>query len=133
MNNRSDEKGVALFFALVFILILSVLCVSIMFLSQSETWSSLNYRMTTQGRYGAEDGLNTAANFIVGGSYTAPTTGGTDSLANYDMTKSPVQYNGSPVVLSTSTIQANFPVSSVVTAYKNASSGSGTMGNTTVN
>src|ERR1700722_4197472 len=79
MNKRSNQKGVALFFALIVILILSVLCVSIMFLSQSETWSSLNYRMTTQGRYGAENGLNTAANFIVSSSYTAPTTGGADS------------------------------------------------------
>ena len=133
MNKRSNQKGVALFFALVFILILSVLCVSIMFLSQSETWSSLNYRMTTQGRYGAENGLNTAANFIVGGSYTAPTTGGSDSLANYDMTKSPVQYNGKAVVLSTTTSQANYPVAAVETAFKNAAAGTVTMGTTTVN
>jgi hypothetical protein len=41
MPKRSGQKGMALFFALIFILILSVLGVSIMFVSQAETWSSL--------------------------------------------------------------------------------------------
>ena len=68
---RSSQKGIALFFALMFILIVSVLGVSIMFVSQLETWSSLNYREMTQARYGAEAGLNSAANFIVN-TYCAP-------------------------------------------------------------
>ena len=35
-----------------------------MTLGQSETWSGVNYRMMTQARYGAESGLNAAANFL---------------------------------------------------------------------
>lgn len=129
---RSNQRGVALLFALIFVLILSVVGVSIMFLSQSETWSSLNYRMMTQTRYGAEAGLNSAASYLVN-TYTAPITGGSDPLSNYNMGTSPVQYSGNPVVLSSTTSQSNYPVASVETAFKNAVQGSLTEGNTTVN
>lgn len=132
VTKRSNQKGVALFFALIFILILSVVGVSIMFLSQSETWSSLNYRMMTQTRYGAEAGLNSAANYLVN-QYAAPATGGSDPLSNYTTTTSPVQYGGNPVVLSTTSSQSNYPVASVETAFQSAAQGSITEGNVTVN
>ncbi len=131
MDKRVNEKGVALIFAVILVLILSVMGVSIMFLSQSETWSSLNYRMMTQARYGAEAGLNTAANYIVN-NYTAPTTLGTDPLSNYDMTKSPVQFGGNPVVLSTTQSLSNYPIAAIETAFQTAAQGSLTDGKTTV-
>ncbi len=62
---RSNQKGSALIFALIFILVLSVTAASLMFLSQSETWASMNYRMMTQARYGAEAGIHAAANYIM--------------------------------------------------------------------
>lgn len=63
-SKRPRQKGMALFFAIIFVLILSVLSVSILFVSQAETWSSLNYLEMTQTRYGAEAGLNSASDYI---------------------------------------------------------------------
>jgi type IV pilus assembly PilX-like protein len=105
-----QQKGVALIFALIFLLILSASAAALMFLAQYETWGSMNYRLMTQGRYGAEAGINSAANYLMF-IYTPPGGPG-DPLANYDMTKSPVQFNGADVVLST-TGNANYPSGAV--------------------
>ena len=118
-KKRSNQKGSALVFALILVLVLSVMGTSLMFLSQSETWSSMNYRMMSQSRYGAESGLSLAADFLVN-KYTAPATGGADPLSNYNTTVSPVTYNGQPVVLSSISGQSNYPAGAVVTAFRNA-------------
>ena len=76
---RSKQKGAALIFAMIFVLVLSIMAASLMFLSQSETWSSMNYRLMTQSRYGAEAGLHAAANYFMN-SYTLPNTTGSDPL-----------------------------------------------------
>src|ERR1700733_1863290 len=143
MTKRSSQKGIALFFALIFILILSVLGVSIMFVSQMETWSSLNYREMTQARYGAEAGLNSAANYIVNtfcapGNSTcsngnAPASGDTVSLYNTNVSPVTLVSNGSTVTLSTTSSASNYPVASVETAFQTAALGSVAAGNTTVN
>ena len=143
MPKRPSQKGIALFFALIFILIVSVLGVSIMFVSQLETWSSLNYREMTQARYGAEAGLNSAANFIVN-TFCAPgnttcTNGaspaGGDTLPLYNTNVSPVTLvsNGAAVTLSTTSSASNYPVASVETAFRSAALGSIAAGLTTVN
>ena len=62
---RSNEKGTAMLFAIILVLVLSVMAASMMFLSQSETWSSMNYRLMTQARYGAEAGIHATANFLL--------------------------------------------------------------------
>jgi Tfp pilus assembly protein PilX len=133
-KRNKNQKGSALILVLVMILVLSVMGTSMMFLSQSETWSSMNYRMMSQSRYGAESGLSVAADFIVN-SYTAPTAGGADPLGNYNTTVSPVTYNGQPVVLSSVAGNSNYPIGSVVTAFRNALStpGSVAAGSTPVN
>src|SRR5713101_4497462 len=105
-----QQKGVALIFALIFLLILSASAAALMFLAQYETWGSMNYRLMTQGRYGAEAGINSAANYLMF-TYAPPGSPG-DPIANYDMTKSPVQANGADVVLST-TGNANYPSGAV--------------------
>jgi type IV pilus assembly protein PilX len=134
VKKRSNQKGSALLFALIMILVISVMGTSLMFLSQSETWSSMNYRMMSQARYGAESGLSVAADFILN-NYTAPATAGADPLGNYNTNVSPVTYNGQPVVLSSISGQSNYPVGAVVTAYRNALTNPGSLaaGNTTVN
>ncbi len=131
---RSKQKGSALLFALILVLVLSVMGTSLMFLSQTETWSSSNYRMMSQARYGAESGLSVAADYIVN-TYTAPTAGGADALGNYNTNVSPVTYNGQPVKLSSISGQSNYPVGAVVTAFQNAlkTPGSVSAGNTKVN
>src|SRR5712692_3861048 len=102
-----QQKGVALIFALIFLLILSASAAALMFLAQYETWGSMNYRLMTQGRYGAEAGINSAANYLMF-TYAPPGSPG-DPIANYDMTKSPVQANGKDVVLSTTPADSNYP------------------------
>jgi len=118
--------------SLIFLLVLTVVGASLMLLSSSETWSSMNYRMMTQSRYGAESGVSVAANYIMN-TYVAPSAAGADSLASYDTTKSPVQFGGQPVVLSSdSAVASNYPVGSVVTNFQTAMTTPGfvTAGNT---
>ena len=132
---RNNQKGSALIMSLIFLLVLSVVGASLMFLSQSETWSSMNYRMMTQARYGAESGVSAAANFIMNG-YVAPAAAGVDNLATYDITKSPVQFGGRAVVLSANNaVPSNYPVAGVITNFQNAMNNPGfvTAGNTRVN
>ena len=131
---RSNQKGVALIFALIFILVLSVTAATLMFLSQSETWSSMNYRLMTQSRYGAEAGLHAAANYFMN-NYALPGSAG-DPLSAYDMTKSPVTLaaGGSPIALGSTMngISSNYPVGTVLTNFNTASQGSLTGGNNTI-
>ncbi len=130
---RSNQKGSALIFALIFILVLSVSAASLMFLSQSETWASLNYRLMTQSRYGAEAGINATANYIMF-QYTLP-GGGADPITAYTYQDvSPVTVGGTPVFLSSlHGVSANYPVGAVQTAFNTASSGSLTSSGNNVN
>ena len=91
---------------------MSVLGASLMFLSQTETFAGLNYRMMTMARYGAETGVQKAANFLYDAAkYTKPGTTGADLLASYDCTGSPVKDNGLPVLLSAiDGVASNYPV-----------------------
>src|SRR6201997_2622844 len=137
--NRKNEKGVALILALILLLIVSVMAVSLMFISQTETWASMNYKLMSQSRDGAEGGINAAANYIIN-SYTPPASSGTDLLSNYNNSVSPVQYpatsaSGNDVILATSNSSqsSNYPVASVKTAFGSNAQNSLTAGNITVN
>jgi hypothetical protein len=70
-----SERGVALFLALILISTLSVLSVSLMFLAQCESFSSGNYRLRTQARYGAEAGVQKTADYILN-TYSSATAAG---------------------------------------------------------
>jgi Tfp pilus assembly protein PilX len=122
--SHSSERGIAMVLALFMVLVLSVLGSSLMFVSQTETWSSLNYRLTSQARYGAESGLHRAANYML---YTYPAPGTVaDPLAAYNMNTSPVTLvaNGRPVVLSSDPARpSNYPVAATVTAFNAATTG----------
>ena len=60
---RSNENGFAMILALFMVLTMSILASSLMFVSQTETWSSMNYRLMSQARYGAESGIQKTANW----------------------------------------------------------------------
>src|ERR1700758_771177 len=108
--SRKNEKGVALILVMILLLVLSVMAVSLLFVGQSETWASMNYRMMTQARYGAEAGINQTANYIQN-TYAQPTTA---QMTNFITPASPVTYGNSPVLLSAnSAFNSNYPVSSV--------------------
>ncbi len=130
--NRAKERGVALILTLILLLVMSVMAVSLMFLSQTETWSSMNYRLMSQARYGAEAGLNKTANYLVY-SYTPPGTAN-DPLGSYATNVSPVTSGGNPVILSAnSAVTSNYPASSVQSSFSTVGQGSLTAGNVPVN
>jgi hypothetical protein len=140
-RSRKKEKGAALILAMIFVAVLTIMGVSMMFLSQSETWSSLNYRLMTQARYGAEAGIHVAADYLTNGTGTGytPPGGAGDPLIGYNMNVSPVTpavANGNPVYLgfTMNGVSANYPaVSSVTSAFNTATTGSVPAGSNTVN
>lgn len=127
---RNDE-GIALVLALLFMLAFSSLGAAVMVLSRTETFSSLNYRMMSQARYGAESGVHKAAHYLLN-TYALPGSL-SDPTSNYDTTVSPVTYLGQPVVLSAMTdVAANYPVTAVQAAFAAAAQGTLPAGQTTV-
>ena len=129
-----NEQGIALVLSLFLIAAMSVIGASLMVLSQTETFSSANYRLMSQARYGAESGIQVAVNYLLN-TYTAP--GGSnfaDPLSNYDMTVSPVKSvaNGQPVVLSAVQANSNYPVPAVATGFSTATTGSLPAGRATI-
>jgi len=83
---KRDEQGIALVITLFLMAALSALAVSLMFLSQTETASSRNYRTMSQARYAGEAGVHRALNFLITpASYSSPT-----SLTGYGTNYSPV-------------------------------------------
>jgi Tfp pilus assembly protein PilX len=132
-NLRNSEQGTALIVSLLLMTTLSLLGATMMFLAQTETASSINYRLMSQARYGAESGVHAATNFLLNnGTYVKPSTGGADPMNNYITTVSPVTYNGNPVVLSANAaVPSNYPIAAVRTAFA-AIAGTVAAGNGTV-
>ena len=135
-NHKRDdrERGIALVLALFLMSAMSVLAASLMFLSQTETYASMNYRMMSQARYAGEAAVQKASDFLLDSAqYTVPGSV-SDPLSNYNFTVSPVTYNGQPVILSAVASQAsNYPASAVQTAFNTAAQGTLAAGNTSVN
>src|SRR6185369_6911549 len=124
---RSGEKGVALVFTLFLMAALSAMAVSMMFLAQTETSASRNYRTMSQARYAGEAGVHKALNYLVY-SYTAPSV-----ITSYGTAASPyVTYSGNPVVLSYDSTLSNYPDAAVKTAFAAAAQGSLAVGTGTV-
>lgn len=121
-----SERGVAMIVALFMVLAMSVIGSSLMFVSQTETVSSHNYRLMSQARYGAESAVHRAANFVVtAASYTPPgTANAADAMTAYVRTGSAVQYDNQDVVLSAGLGTAQYPVANVKTAFAAAGQGS---------
>src|SRR5262245_28254677 len=98
--SRHAERGVALVLTLFLVSAASVIAAALMFLSQTETYASMNYRMMSQARYAAESGVQKAANYLfdIGASpkYSPPSS--VADLALYNRNVSPVQYNNAPVI-----------------------------------
>ncbi len=116
-----NERGIAMAVAMLLLMTLSVLGASLMFLAQTESASSISYRLMTQARYGAESGIQSAANYLLN-AYTLPGGPG-DPLSNYDLTSSPVKstINGNPIVLTSDpNVTSNYPAGAVQTAFSGA-------------
>lgn len=114
---HQNDAGVALVVTLLLALALSAIGGSLLMLSNTETYASMNYRMMSQARYGAEAGVLRAANYLTQ-TYVDPGQNAGDPLANYNMAVSPVTYNGAPVVLSADPEQpSNYPYAPAQTAF----------------
>jgi Tfp pilus assembly protein PilX len=147
MNTHNNERGMAIVIALFLMAILTALGTSLMFLSQTETYATMNYRMMSQARYAAEAGVQKASNFLLDPvQYSVPPA---SVAVLFDNTKSPVVcISGCPnsdpnnpnhwVILSatTSTQPSNYPVAAVQTAFNDAfhtgANGKLTAGNATL-
>ena len=116
--------------AVLFVLALSAVGSAMVVLARTEAYSSMNYRMMSQSRYAAESGVHKTINHLLN-SYARPGSVA-DPLANYNMTVSPVTFNGQPVVLSTIPgVASNYPVAAVATAFAAAAQGNLAIGPTT--
>lgn len=110
-----NERGVALVITLFLMAALSALAVSLVFLSETETSASRNYKTMSQARYAAEAGVHRAVNYLLLDTFKANMT---SNLASFDLRQSPVTYNGSAVVLSaTSGVSSNYPDATVAGAF----------------
>ena len=117
-----SEDGAALILVLLFMLAVSAMGAAMVTLSRTESYASMNYRMMSQTRYGAESGVHRAINYLLN-TYALPGGAG-DPLSNYNMTVSPVTYLNQPVVLSSMTgVAANYPSSTVRDAFAAAVQG----------
>ena len=119
---RDNQNGSALIFALILLLVLSAMAGSLMFLSNSETYSSMNYRMMTEARYGAEAGVHAAANFLMSPNYVPPAAPPGGNFNGYTTNVYPVQTAaGAPVILTTiSGQQGTYPDGQMAAAFQNA-------------
>ena len=131
-DNGRGERGMAMLVALFMVLILSVLGSSLIFVSRTETLSSLNYKTMSQVRYAAESGVNDTVNYLLW-TYTPPGSV-TDPIVNYNLSTSPVEWGGAPVVLSSepANYAPHYPVSTVTAAFDTATKGSLAVGIGTV-
>ena len=114
---RHNERGLALVIVMFMVMTMSLVGASLVFVSRTETLSSLNYQTITQSRYAAEAGISAATNYFLN-TYVAPTTAGADPIGAYDITQSPVRWNNAPVVLSSDpAVNSNYPVVAVRNAF----------------
>src|SRR5579862_1830999 len=131
MNRAQNEKGVALILALLLVLATSVIAISLVSVSRTEGFSSMNYRLMSQSRDAAEGGVHKAANFLMN-SYGKPGTV-SDPMSNYTTTTSPVTDSSHhSIVLSAGNGSANYPVSGTQSSFSTAAQGSVTAGSSNV-
>jgi len=125
---KKSDAGVALILAMLVILVLSVLAASIIFVTQSQVWTSFNYRLTTECRYAAEGGVHQTMNWIqntyASPAYVSPAT----PFPGFNISTYPVQcvaascaVNGGAVVLAgDTTFNYPDPTGTIAPAYKAA-------------
>jgi len=116
-NKMNRQRGVALIIALLTLFVLTALAAAVIFATQTQTWSTTNYKAMLQARYAAESGAQNTLNWLRY-TYTGPT-----SMTAYDLTKYPVQDSAThnPIVLSAMTgVTANYPDATIQSAFSSA-------------
>src|SRR5688572_7575226 len=126
-RTRTNNRGFALVGALFMVLIVSVIGSSLVFVSRTETLSSLNYKTMSQGRYAAESGIHRTANYLM---FSYDVAG--VNVGDFDTSVSPVEYDGAEVVLSSNADLSNYPDDDVVEEFAAASTGTLAMSDASV-
>ncbi len=109
-SSLTRENGIALIMALICLAVISTLAVGVMFSTQSEIWTSSNYRATTQARYLAEAGAQQAINYIQSAPYTPPAAFTITGQTTFNLNSVPitVQATGQPLILATGGMTAPY-------------------------
>jgi PilX N-terminal len=124
---RDNQRGIALVLALLLTSVMSVLAVTLMFLSQTETRATMNYRMMTQARFAGEAGVQRAAAYLTDSVHTLAMSAVVPLL---ETSSSPVLYDGNPVVLKADADSSNFPLDAMKTGFAALAQGALTSGST---
>ena len=113
--NRKNEQGIALVITLFLMATLSALAVSLMFLSQTETSASRNYKTMSQARYAGEAGVHKAMNYLMSTAYT--NTVNTALFSGLQWNNVPVKNSGNDVLLSFVAADSNYPDTKIGRAH----------------
>ena len=128
--NCKNEQGIALVITLFLMATLSALAVSLMFLSQTETSASRNYKTMSQARYAGEAGVHKTMNYLMSTAYT--NTVNTALFSGLNTNNVPVKNSGNDVVLSSVAADSNYPDTTVKTAFAAAAQGTLAAGSATL-
>jgi len=131
---QGSERGMALVFTLLGLLLLSMLAASLMFVTSAGSFASMSFKSQMQASFAANTGVQAALNWFR--TYYVPnwldsSTGIASTGSNYLLTVQPPTYGGNAVTLGGS---ANFPSSDVASsfvAFSTSPNNQITMGNTT--
>jgi len=111
-GSAHGESGVALIMALICLFVISTLAVGVLYSTQSEIWTTGNYRAVTQARYIAEAGAQQALTYLI---MQSPITSSTTFTAtNFNLNAMPITYagtgslNGKPLIMATSGISTQY-------------------------
>ena len=104
-RSRRGEAGITLLLALLLVLVASMLAAGVIFTTQTEIWSTANYRSSTQARYVAEAGAQQASNWIIH-NWTPPSN--LSDTTQFNLNVFPAMYVGggtpSKIVFASTTI-----------------------------
>ncbi len=89
-NAHQGESGVALIIALLSLLIVSTLAAGLMSSTQSEIWTTSNYRSAAAARYAAEAGVQQATLFL--STWVPPTAKPLNNTTYFNLADLPVTY-----------------------------------------
>lgn len=122
-GHQPAESGVSLILALLMVLLLSSVAAAMIFVTQTELWSTANYRQMVQARYVAEAGAEQTALWLNTNAGTiAPPTGDINTTT-YPVTCSTgctvtgTGANAAIVLSANSGVASNYPVAATQTSF----------------
>lgn len=102
------------------VLVLSTLAAGIVLVTQTQVWTSYNYRLTAQARYAAEAGIQRTMNWL-NNSYAPPTSIAPYTNSTYPVTCATAPCTSGNVVLSAvSGVPSNYPDATQQSAFNSA-------------